>query len=94
MKMTATTHIPRQSANNHLFRRALFCSFGVRNIIFVVIFFPFHHTTLSLYRNHASHLLPIAQALPPTFPLEQAATVYIAKELPTSARKIGSLRIA
>ena len=55
MKMTATTHIPRQSANNHLFRRALFCSFGVRNIIFVVIFFPFHHTTLSLDSNRASH---------------------------------------
>ena len=40
MKMTATTHIPRQSANNHLFLCVLFCSFGVRNIIFVVIFFP------------------------------------------------------
>ena len=41
MNVTATTHIPRQSANNHFFRRALFCSFGVRNIVFVVIFFPF-----------------------------------------------------
>ena len=65
MKMTATTHIPRQSANNHLFRRALFCSFGVRNIIFVVIFFPFHHTTLSLNCNHATHPLPMAQVLLP-----------------------------
>ena len=86
MKMTATTHIPRQSANNHLFRRALFCSFGVRNIIFVVIFFPFHHTTLSLDSNRASHLLPIAQALPPTFPLGRAASACIAKESPTSFR--------
>ena len=65
MKMTATTHIPRQSANNHLFRCAIFCSFGVRNIIFVVIFFPFHHTTLSLNRKRATHPLPMAQVLLP-----------------------------
>ena len=56
MKMTATTHIPRQSANNHLFLCVLFCSFGVRNIIFVVIFFPFHQTTLSLNCHRATHL--------------------------------------
>ena len=85
MKMTATTHIPRQSANNHLFLCVLFCSFGVRNIIFVVIFFPFHHTTLRLDSDHASHLLPIAQALSPEFPPGRAESACIATKRLTGA---------